>query len=226
MQKASVIVPCVAIRLTHGHVALVDEQDAQWLSQWRWFARVRGPGDIIAERNEMIRGRRFVITMHQLIIGDVPAGEFIHHVNGWRLDNRRCNLVLGPASFRRILRPPSSRPDKTSRFKGVHRAKPTQAGAPRWRATIMVAGKNKYLGIYDNEVEAAQAYDRAAIKYFGPHAFLNFPEKRQEYIQWVQPANRPWATADTDEDDEYGSVFLLPPRIEPPIGGTGPRGRI
>lgn len=226
MAQGSKILDCGVIELTQEHVAVVDVAHAQWLAQWKWHVVTNRQGQqIYAARQEQIRGRAFVITMHQLIIGDVPAGMMIHHVNRWGLDNRRCNLLVGPPALRMALRPSPGLAGKSSQYKGVHRARPTRKGEPRWRAAIMVKRRHIYLGLYGNEIKAAQAYDRAAIKYYGPHAFINFPEKRQEYIQWVQPANRPWATADEEEDDEYASVFLMPPRIEPSVGAVDLRGR-
>ncbi len=48
-----------------------------------------------------------------------------------------------------------------------------QAG--KWR----VEGKNKHLGHFVIEINAARAYDRAAIGYYGESAILNFP--RSDY---------------------------------------------
>jgi hypothetical protein len=67
----------------------------------------------------------------------------------------------------------------TSRFKGVYFSR--QWG--KWRATIRAGGlessgrqaKKIHLGYFLREEDAARAYDRAALKYFGPTAFLNFP---------------------------------------------------
>lgn len=226
MMRGSKILDCGVIELTQKHVAIVDRSHAEWLAQWKWHVIERQGHGVHAQRREVIHGRAFIMTMHQLIVGDVPAGMVIHHVNKWGLDNRRCNLIVGPPALRMALRASPRLASKSSQYKGVHRAPPTRKGEPRWRAAIMVKRRHIYLGLYDNEIEAAEAYDRAAIKYFGPQAFINFPQKRAEYIQWVRPANRSWVRADQEEDDEYGSVFLMPPRVDPPVGGIDPRGRI
>jgi len=56
-------------------------------------------------------------------------------------------------------------------YKGVcfHR------GHKLWRAQIGIGGKRLTLGYFDNQADAAKAYDQAAIKHFGEFAQLNFP---------------------------------------------------
>lgn len=67
---------------------------------------------------------------------------------------------------------------KKSRFEyvGVYRAK------KKYGSCIGFNGKTIYLGNYNNKIDAAKAYDIAAIKYFGNNAILNFPELRKDYI--------------------------------------------
>jgi len=55
---------------------------------------------------------------------------------------------------------------KTSLFKGAQLQK-------KWRAYIAVNGKIFHLGCFQNEIDAAKAYNQAAIKYFGGFACLN-----------------------------------------------------
>jgi len=58
----------------------------------------------------------------------------------------------------------------SSKYRGVWYNRQTQ----KWRATIRVNRKRKQIGYFHNEVEAAKAYDRAARKFYGDFAVLNF----------------------------------------------------
>ncbi|KAG5185534.1 hypothetical protein JKP88DRAFT_311817 [Tribonema minus] len=59
-------------------------------------------------------------------------------------------------------------PRGQSRFKGVCI---TRAG--KWRAVIYIGRKQKYLGVYDSELQAARAYNDSALEHFGAGAKLN-----------------------------------------------------
>lgn len=43
----------------------------------------------------------------------------------------------------------------------------------KWAARIMANGKRIFLGLFKKTVDAAKAYNDAAIKYHGEFAFLN-----------------------------------------------------
>lgn len=80
------------IKLGHGYVALVDEDDEAWLNQWRWYRSPYGYA-VRTQNGVMSKGVRKNkgISMHRLING-TPAGLETDHINRNRLDNRRQNL--------------------------------------------------------------------------------------------------------------------------------------
>lgn len=94
------------------------------------------------------------------------VGKEIDHINGNRDDNRLSNLRLDSG----YLNKKSHRvPPGVSGYRGVSPKK------RRWEAKIHIDGRLQYLGRYDDPVEAATAYDRAATAAFGTFATLNFP---------------------------------------------------
>jgi len=58
----------------------------------------------------------------------------------------------------------------SSKYKGVSWDKKEN----KWRSRITYKGVFKHIGYYENEEEAARAYDQAALKFFGEDTFLNF----------------------------------------------------
>ena len=82
---------------------------------------------------------------------------------------------LGPADVR-TLRATCERVRKTtttSRFRGVSWA----ANCGRWRAVITSHDEKIHLGLYDDEEDAALAYDAKAIQLHGRRAKVNFPRE-------------------------------------------------
>lgn len=146
------------------YTAIVDEEDFYRIGKYWWALQVEG----YAHRHR--RGMQNIL-MHREIL-DAGEGDIVEHINGNGLDNRRSNLRLSTRS--RIVFKDGKRnyeEPKTSEYKGVCYCKQTG----RWKSTIRVDGKQKWLGRHNTEEAAARAYDEAAKELIGEHAFLNFP---------------------------------------------------
>jgi len=162
------------IALSQGKVALVDDRDFEWLNQWKWHALKHGH-TYYAVRNSRsdYRGKRTLIAMHREILGLTSDSIETDHANRNGLDNRRENL-------RKATRLENNRNQKGRKGSSCYKGVSWKTSSRGWVAQIQVEKKKIHLGSYKKEIEAARAYDRAAIKYFGEFAYLNFP--REDYL--------------------------------------------
>lgn len=157
------------IQLTQGKVALVDDDVYEWASKFKWHAR-RDESRFYVQRKIKNFLGEWAVTLHlHREIMDAPVDMTVDHINGDGLDCRRENMRLATNTENGCNRRPNA--NNTSGYKGVTLHK--QMG--RWRARIMVNQKPIHLGFFNDLVEAAQAYDNAAIEYHGEFARLNFP---------------------------------------------------
>lgn len=150
---------------------MVDDEDYEELMQYNWHA-YKHRNTYYAIRNvELYPGARTTVKMHRQIMRALP-GEIIDHKNGKGLDCQRENLRIATSSQNAANK--RAMVGSTSRFKGVSWHK--QHG--KWYSCIYSKDKKKhvFIGLYDDEAEAAKAYDRKAIELFGEFAKLNFPQ--------------------------------------------------
>ncbi len=152
------------IALTQGTFAIVDAADYEWLSQRKWhITKGRGRKCYAATYG---KGRR-TILMHRLIM-DPPEGMVVDHIDGNGLNNRRSNLRIC-TQMQNVWNCPGR--SGASRFKGVSFHQQRR----KWEVRTRVGGRPRYLGCYDDEIEAALAYDLTAVVLMGQFAYLNFP---------------------------------------------------
>ena len=106
--------------------------------------------------------------MHNEVMPPLP-GFVVDHIDHDGLNNSRPNLQLATRSQNAYNRRKTSS-KCTSKYKGVCFNK--REG--KWISSIKVEGKRIYLGYFDNQIDAAKAYDKAAKEYHKNFAVLNF----------------------------------------------------
>lgn len=187
------------IVLTKGYVTQVDDDQYDWLSQWKWYASV---GHNVYARG-LVNGKS--VKMHRLIMG-VGPNEQVDHINHDTLCNLRENLRI--CTLAENNRNRKSTRGSASKYVGVSRVRTRQKCSDGvhydwcWRAFISVNSRHRVLISTKDEVQAAMVRDVAALKYYGEFAHLNFPEHRDAYVNGSLPLRL------TGGSSNYKGVYL------------------
>lgn len=154
------------IPLTQGLIAQVDDADFKAVNRFKWCAQRIGRNFYAARRFRKPDGKQGYQYLHQFLF---PGVLRVDHRDGDGLNNQRYNLR--PATNQQNLWGfQRKRPGATSKFRGVS----WESRRLTWHARLKISGKSIHLGYFDDETDAACAYDTAAIKYFGEFASPNF----------------------------------------------------
>ena len=137
----------------------VSDDDYDELNKYSWSKRV-SCSKVYAV--SFINGKH--VYMHRFILGLTDKNIYVDHKDHDGLNNQRENLRISNSSTNQK----NKRPYGSSKYLGVN------WHITKWRAAINNNGKQIYIGVYDNEIEAAKAYDKFAKKYHGEFANLNF----------------------------------------------------
>ena len=142
-----------------GKYALVDPADYYKLSEYKWSVSGGPCSKYYAVRRSRKRNgkRGKIIQMHREV-ANTPDGLECDHINGDSLDNSWNRGKSARIGY--------------SKYKGITFRRRQQ----KWAAMICVDGKKIFLGRFEDEIEAAKAYDKAARKHFAEFAMLNFPD--------------------------------------------------
>ncbi len=144
------------IPLTRGQFAVVDDEDFEFLSQWKWHA-LKQPNTYYAARTVRVNGRKVTIWMHREI-NKTPDGMLTDHLNGDGLFNRRHNLRA--ASHQDNMINCGRHVTGSSKYRGVSWHKRLN----RWIAQITVDYKNVWIGSFHTEEDARDAYETKRAK--------------------------------------------------------------
>ena len=159
------------IPLTRGYFTKVDDGDYEKLAIHRWCADVKKRRNdyccVRAIRRDYPSGK--TVYMSRVILG-ATRNRYVDHINGDTLDNCKSNLRFCTLSENSINKKMQS--NNKSGYIGVFFRKQRK----KWVAQITTRRKQKHLGYFNLKEEAAHTYDKAAIKFHGEFARLNFPK--------------------------------------------------
>ena len=153
---------------------IVDEEDYYDLIQYSWCCN----GNYIIGKVGNKRG----VALHRYVM-KYDGKDYIDHIDRNPLNNKKDNLRLTTPKQNNLNK--SSRNGSTSQFVGVHFDKT----ALKWISRITIDGKQKNLGRFDNEENAAMARDIATKEHYGDFGKLNFPECNLKGL--ILPQNKP-----------------------------------
>jgi hypothetical protein len=159
----------------------VDEEDYESCSHHKWFyTKSHGGKTWYVTRNVGTAPNMRTVYLHRYLMGlkENNNGFIVDHVDGDTLNNQKLNLRICTKSENNRNR--VKRKDCTSGFKGVFYIKDRSGRKnlkKRWFSSITFEKKKYYLGTHLTKEGAAKAYDRAAKKYYGGFAKLNFPKQ-------------------------------------------------
>lgn len=143
----------IHVILRNGEEMLCDAKDWDKLKEYTWRKNKLG----YASASICGKQKRF----HVVVMGK-KSGYVVDHIDQNKLNNQRNNLRFLTKTGNAINSKLSK--NNTSGVKGVHKDR----NGKRWVASLMLEGKNIYLGTYDTIEEAAEARKCGEEKYFKP----------------------------------------------------------
>ena len=152
------------INVGHGKQAIIDDCDYELVTKFKSWRIKNKNGYYAISRKSCVDGKNHVMSLSRYIMSPIPYGMEVDHINNNPLDNRRRNLRI-------CTRAENSRnrlPQRPGKFKGVHKSNKTH-----WIALIKIDKYLHYLGSFSNPIDAATAYNNAAIEKFGQYAKIN-----------------------------------------------------
>lgn len=138
---------------------IVDDEDYENVKYYSW--NLNGGENTVIQgwvNNKCVSIGRFLLGESNLEADHKDCNIFNNQKSNLRNATRAQNAINKPFNY-----------TNNSGYKGVSFYKPSS----KWRARIKVDQKEIHLGHFNDIIDAAKAYNEAALKYFGEFAWLN-----------------------------------------------------
>ena len=145
--------------------ALIDDEDWERVSPFTWYFNGHIGYVMAGVWKHNVQSQ---LLLHRVVM-DAAKGVRIDHIDHNTFNNQKANLRVATASQNAANSYARTCATKTSRFKGVC----LDRRRNKWMARISRLGKHMHVGYFSTEIEAASAYNAAAVKHFGEFACLN-----------------------------------------------------
>lgn len=158
-------------KLNNGFEMIIDEEDLPLANRYTWYAlrpSVNRQKHYVVASIRVCKNKQTKISFSRELLKIKDNKIYVDHINGNTLDNRKSNLRTCTPSQNSRNRVSSK--GSSSKYLGVGWSKLHK----KWRAKFMLNDKEKHIGLYVNEEDAAKAYDKKVIEFYGEFANPNF----------------------------------------------------
>lgn len=150
----------IKIKLTQGKYALINKNDFEKISKYKWCYKVskvlksgKEYGTAIHGFWDSKRKQNKIVKLHRFILDLNDPKTLVDHINGDPLDCRRSNLRIVDGSLNNINR---------KNTKGYYWDKINK----QWKVELGYYSKRIWVGRFNTEKEARTAYEKAVKQYY------------------------------------------------------------
>jgi hypothetical protein len=145
--------------LVRNGFILIDESDYPKMRGYDWWiSRRRTNTYVMGTTGRMGK----LVYLHRVILGlSKGDGVEVDHIDCDGTNNSRCNLRVVPTHTENLAN--RRKFTGTSKYKGVHWA----TNEKKWHSTLSYKDRTVYVGYFDDEDDAARAYNEMAVRMFG-----------------------------------------------------------
>lgn len=153
------------IKLTRNLFAIVDDDDYEYLSKYKWYALKNQYSYYAARKGKSVNYSIPKTIFMSHVVMKVPKDYVIRHINENTLDCRKQNLRIN--THHQSLLGRKLNKNNSTGYKGVTLEK------GKFRSRIVYNGRPIQLGYFEEAIDAAIAYNEKARELFGRFAKLN-----------------------------------------------------